>query len=223
MISIDKAQQRTIINVFALTAIAVAVFWIHQAGIVDFTLLEELVGGAGAYGIAVFGLAYIVLSMFGISKIAMTILAGALFSLAEAMFVTVLASTIAAAFGFYLTRHFKRYIERVFMCKDKAERNTLLQNAVGKIETNARERGFSTIAILRLSFVPLMLISYASGLVSSLRARDFLAAVFFTNIYMHFVYIFLGASLTNSLPMFAAALAVIILFVQTPRLIKKYR
>lgn len=222
MIRIDKAQQRTIINVIVLTIIAGAIFWIHKAGIIDFTLLEELVEGAGAYGLVVFGFVYIVLSMFGISKIAMTILAGALFSLTEAMVVTVVASTIAAGLGFYLTRYFKDYIERVFMRIGKAERNTMLQNAVAKIETNARKRGFYTIVILRLSFVPLMLISYASGLVSSLRARDFLAAVFFTNIYMHFVYIFLGTSLTRSLPMFAAALAVIILFVQTPRFIKKY-
>lgn len=203
--------------------IGIAVFWVQYTDRLDLQVIEEWVEPYGSLAIVAFGAIYTALSIIGVSKVAMTVLAGTLFGFLEALIVTVVASTAAAVIGFFLARRFRQFISRRLLQTTRHDKTTMLQSAVDTIESNAAQRGFFTVALLRLSLVPLMFLSYSSGLVQSLRARDFIAAIFLTNIYVNFVYIFLGFSLTESLPMFAAAVALLLLFMYLPQVIERFK
>jgi uncharacterized membrane protein YdjX (TVP38/TMEM64 family) len=215
------ATRTTVITIVLLVAFGAALIWAHQAGVLDLSLIQELVDEAGAWGLLVYGVAYVVLGMLGLSKIAMTVLAGAIFPLAEAWIVTVIAATVAATLGFYLTRHFKAVLSRRIMKSQVDQQKSKLQSIIERIEKNAGERGFYTVAILRLSFVPLMFLSYASGLVTTLRSKEFISAILVTNAYVNFVYIFLGDSLTRNIAMFSVAIAVLLLSMWVPKIIER--
>lgn len=222
MSSFVSRHSTTIATIVTIVLIGLSIFWVRQEGIVDMDAVGEWVKGLGFRGIVLYGLLFIVLGMIGMSKVAMTVLAGALFSFTEAIIVTVLAASLAAMFGFFLTRYFEGTINRRFMKKKRNGDKSKPQAIVDRIEKNAKERGFYTIAILRLSFVPLMFLSYTSGLVKSLRFKDFAWAIFLTNIYMNLVYILVGDSITRSLPIFGAAIVALLIFMQTPKIVKKY-
>jgi uncharacterized membrane protein YdjX (TVP38/TMEM64 family) len=204
-----------------ILVIGLVVFWLQYTDAIDLEALGAWVEGKGARGLVGFGLAYTALSMVGVSKVAMTVLAGTIFTFFEALAVTVLASTAAAILGFYLARYFRSFIVDKVVRPRRGEARARIRSVVDKIEEHAERRGFYIVAILRLSLVPLMFLSYTSGLVRRLAPREFAAAIFVTNIYVNLVYILVGAALTRSLPLFAAAIALLILFMQTPRLVER--
>lgn len=98
------------------------------------------------------------------------------------------------------------------MRKHDSNKSKPLQSIVNVIEKNCKDNGFTAIAILRLSFMPYIILSYAAGLVKTLRFRDFILATFLTNIFGSFVFIILGASLTQSWPLFIVAVVLVLLF-----------
>lgn len=171
--------------------------------------ISSFISSFGVFGPLVFGLLYISISLFGISAAALTILAGVLFSLPVAMSVVVVSATIVATLGFLISRYFSKYLPK----KES--------KLVKKIEEKCERNGFLGIAVLRLLFLPYMPLSYAAGLVKKLKLRDFVLATFLTNIFGSFFFIFLGYSLTKSLPYVIVAIILLIGFFQIPKLIKK--
>lgn len=197
------------------------VYYLHQSGITDVERIQVWVDDFGLLGPVVFGLLYIAISLTGLSTAALTILAGTLFSLPLALLVVVFFATCAAMIAFYLAR----YLRQTFVNENlpAAPDQNALQRFVQRIEDNAKTRGFMVIALMRLSFLPYIPVSYAAGAVKNLKARDFLLATFLTNIFGSFVFIFLGKSLTESWPLVILAIILLIAFLQLPQLIKRYQ
>ncbi len=213
-------KQNIIVLVVALLVVG---FVLQQMGIIDLEAIGEWVQGLGWIGLILYGVLFIVLGLLGLSKIAMTVLAGVLFGPVVAMIVTVIAATIAAVIAYYIAYHFQDTLYRRMKKNDKDKGSiSKWHKLIYKIEQNAETRGFYTIAIVRLSFVPLMMTSYAAGLIRTLKFRDFFWAMLATNVYMHAVYIFVGTSWQQNLPIFLAAIALLLLFIQTPKLINKF-
>lgn len=210
-------------NVIGLIILLLAIgFWLQYTGIIDLEAIGEWVQGLGWLGWLLYGLLFIVFGLAGLSKIAMTVLAGVLFGPLIAMIVTVIAATIAATIAYYIAYHFQHQLYDWVTRRDRSKEGmSTWHKVIYKIEQNAETHGFYTIAIVRLSFVPLMMTSYAAGLIRTMRFRKFFWAIALTNIYMHFVYIFVGTSWQQNLPIFLAAMVVLIGFMQTPKIVAK--
>ena len=185
----------------------------------DIDKVKAFVESFGILAPIAYGLFYIAITLLGISAAAFTILAGVIFGTFKGLIIVVIAATIAATIAFFISRYFK---DKFFSNKNKKTDEGFMKKMIEKIEDNCEKRGFATIAILRLSFLPYMPLSYASGLVKKLKATDFILATFLTNIFGSFVFIFLGASITESIPLFLGAIILLILFLQVPKIIKKF-
>ena len=193
------------------------VYILNYYNLFNIESIRAIVEGTGIFAPLIFMILYVIISLFGVSAAAMTILAGTLFGLVEGLIIVVIAATVSATIAFYVARYFsKRFI------KKKIEDKNLFDKLVDRIDKTAEKKGFMTIAILRLSFMPYIPLSYAAGLVKSLKSIDFVLATFITNIFGSFVFIFLGASIVESLPLFILAIILLILFLQLPKLIKKF-
>lgn len=213
----NKVIRYAIISFFVLILFLI-LYILYQNNLLNVDSIRGLIESKGIFGPIIFILLYIVISLFGISAAAMTILAGTLFGLLQGLIIVVIAATISATIAFYFARFFS---ERIIKNKKKKDEG-LFNKMVKKIEETAEKKGFMTIAILRLSFMPYILLSYAAGFVKTLKARDFILATFLTNIFGSFVFIFLGASIVESLPLFLLAIVLLILFFQVPKIVKKY-
>lgn len=209
--------------ILLVVALLIGGFILQQAGIIDPEAIGEWVQNLGWPGLIVYGVLFVVLGLLGVSKIVMTVVAGVLFGPVVAMIVTVIAATVASVIAYSIAYHFQDALYKRMLKREKDKDGiSKWHKLIYKIEQNAESHGFYAIAIVRLSFVPLMMTSYAAGLIRTLRFRDFFWAILLTNIYMHFVYIFVGTSWQQNLPIFLAAVVLLILFIQTPKLINKF-
>lgn len=185
--------------------------------IVNVNAIEEFINSFGPLGATVFFILYIIITLFGFSAAIFTVLAGTLFGVKWGLILVVGAATLSATIAFFIARKFSKS-----MLDNRKINNKTVHNIVTKIEKTAQDKGFMTIAILRLSFLPYIPLSYAAGLVKNLKSRDFILATFITNIFGSFVFIFLGASIMENLPLFLGAIVLVVAFSQLPKLIKKY-
>lgn len=202
-------MKKKILIVGALIVLTFIALFFNPLEYISTDKISTFISSFGIFGPLVFGLLYIIISLFGISAAALTILAGVLFSLPVAMSVVVISATIVATLGFLISRYFSKYLP------NKGSK------LVKKIEEKCEKNGFLAIAVLRLLFLPYMPLSYAAGLVKKLKLRDFVLATFLTNIFGSFFFIFLGYSLTKSLPYVIVAIILLIGFFQIPKLLKK--
>lgn len=210
-------NKKNIIIFFSLIILISIGYYLKMLMIFDKERLTEIIINLGIWGPIVYILIYITVTIVGVSAAIFTILAGTLFGVKKALFIVVIGATIAASIAFFIARYFR---ENIF--NSNKNKKSKLDKIIKKIENNAESRGFVTIVILRLSFLPYIPLSYASGLVKKLKARDFILATFLTNIFGSFVFIFLGASITQSIPIFLGAIILVLLFMQIPKLIKKF-
>ena len=197
-----------------IAAIALSAYLVNRTGMLSIENIRYVVQETGPWGVLVFMLLYIIVPVTNIPASIFTIAAGVLFDLPVALTGVVIAATIAASIGFFIARHFSAWLV------GKTGRFTWL---IRRIERAADSNGFVGIAVLRLSFLPYMPLSYAAGLVRTLRARDFILATFLTNIFGGFVFIALGASFTRSIPLFLGAIVLVILFMQVPKIMHKVK
>lgn len=202
-------MKKKIIAISVLIVLTIIALFFNPLEYISTDKISSFISSFGVFGPLVFGLLYIIISLFGISAAALTILAGVLFSLPVAMSVVVISATIVATLGFLISRYFSKYLSN----KES--------KLVKKVEEKCEKNGFLAIAILRLLFLPYMPLSYAAGLVKKLKLKDFVLATFLTNIFGSFFFIFLGYSLTKSLPYVIVAILLLIGFFQIPKLLKK--
>jgi len=206
-----KIIKRGILIVIVLVLVGLF-FYLNSLDLLTVEKIQTFINSFGFYGPLLFMLIYIVISLTGFSSAALTATAGLIFDLKTAMTIVVISATISAYIAFLIARYFSKYVNI---------RNKNIQNIINQIETKSEKNGFLGIAILRLMFLPYIYLSYAAGLVKKLAARDFVLATFFTNIFGSFFFIYLGFSLTKSIPFFIGAVILLILFLQTPKIIKK--
>ncbi len=209
----NKLSKKNILITITILILIGGLFYLNTLDILNVNKIQNFIDGFGIYGPIIFMLLYIIISIFGVSAAALTIIAGLIFDIKTAMITVVIGATIAAYIAFLISRHFSKYINI---------KNKNIKKIVEKIEKKSEKNGFFAIAILRLMFLPYIPLSYAAGLVKKLKAKDFVLATFVTNIFGSFFFIFLGFSITKSLPYFISAIILLILFLQTPKLIKKY-
>lgn len=196
--------------------IIISVFLFIQEEGVDINKIRDFVNSFGVWAPIVYILLYILFSLTTGTAAFMSVLAGAIFGIWKGWIIDMIAGLISSILAFNITRYFhgKFLKNRV----EKKENKSQLQNLVHFINKRAEKKGFITMVYLRFSFVPYILLSYAAGLVKKLRLRDFIAATVLTNIFGSFVFVFLGASFLESIPLFIIALLLFILFVNIPRI-----
>ncbi|MEX0668807.1 MAG: VTT domain-containing protein [Candidatus Saccharimonadales bacterium] len=210
--NISKHRLKITLTVSALVVLGLL---IRLYDFIDLGAIVTFVEDLGFMGIFVYGLIYFILSLVGISTAVLTVFAGTLFGVVLGMGVAITAATASATVAFYVARYAKKRLRTRF-----GGRNTN-QGIVHRIESTADTSGFSTIALMRLSFLPYIPVSYGAGLVDSLRFHHFFWATFLKNIFGAFVFVFLGASFREGLPFFLAAVALVIVYMLLSKRIKR--
>jgi uncharacterized membrane protein YdjX (TVP38/TMEM64 family) len=196
----------------------ILIFIFKKFDLFDINNLKNLVNSFGFWAPIIFILIYVFITIFGFSAAALTILAGLIFGVWKGLIVVVIGATLSGTIAFYIAR-----ILRNNFFSNKKLNSNLIQKLSDRIEKTCKKNGFLTIAILRLSFMPYIPLSYAAGLVQNLKAKDFILATLLTNIFGSFVFIYLGNSITQSIPIFILAMILLLLFIQIPKLLDKIK
>jgi len=153
----------------------------------------EWIRDAGALGVVVYGLAYVLLTVLLIPGSVVTLLAGYAYGVVKGTMIVSPASVAAATAAFVLGRTVAR--RWVAARVEKNPRFAAIDRAVGR-------SGFKIVALLRLSPVfPFTLLNYALGL-TRVRLRDYVLASFLGMLPGTVMYVYLGSLVTS-----AAALA----------------
>lgn len=116
------------------------------------------VASLGVLGGVLYALVYVAAALLFVPGIVLTIGAGVLFGLGWGMVIVSLASTTAAALAFLIARH---------VARRRVERLVMRDARFGAIDSAIAEKGWTIVALLRLSpLVPFSLSNYLYGLTS---------------------------------------------------------
>ncbi len=172
--------------------------------------IQSFIGQFGPWAPMVFIVAYILLTIAFFPTSVMSVLGGVLFGAIFGTIYVVIAATIAATIAFSIAHFFGR---------DTVEK--LAKGKVKEIEDKIEHHGFTSIALMRLMFLPYMPLSYVAGL-TKIRWRDFTLATFLTNIPGGFVFVYLGGSLDNPKNIALAIILILLVFL-IPQVIKRLK
>ncbi|MBI2923874.1 MAG: VTT domain-containing protein [Planctomycetes bacterium] len=147
------------------------------------SVLSTRVESLGVWGPVVFAAAYVVAAVFFVPGSALTLSAGAVFSLFTGTLLVSLASTAAAAVSFLIGRYVARDAVRQWAVKNP--RFAAIDRAIG-------QGGWKIIALLRLSpAVPFSLGNYLFGL-TSIRFWPYVLTSWLAMLPGTFMYVYLG-------------------------------
>lgn len=151
--------------------------------------LVEWIRSAGALGVLVFALAYVLATLLLLPGSLLTASAGFTFGPALGTLVVSPVSALAATLAFLLGRSVARgWVTRRIA---RYPRFAVVDRAIG-------ESGFKMVLLLRLSpLFPFSLLNYALGL-TSVRARDYVAASLLGMLPVTFLYVYLGSVVTSA-------------------------
>jgi len=163
--------------------------------------IEEIFGGDGLTGPAIFALAYAVLTLAFVPGAPLTLAAGALYGVGGG-FAVVMAGASAGAIG-------------AFLVARRAARGTVERASderLAAIERRLEGRGFYAMLVLRLiPVVPFSALNYAAG-ASPIGTRDYVLATVIGIMPGAFAYTAVGAGIDDPLsPLFIGAVALTIL------------
>ena len=163
--------------------------------------LRDRVDGAGTWGLLVFVLVYIAVSLTPFPASALTIASGLLFGLIEGATVVMVGATIGAWLGFRLAR---------WLGRDGVAR--LGWERIASIDAILQRRGLIAMVIIRLIPFPFAVVNYAAGL-SAIRGRDYLVGTVVGILPSAIGYTAVGAYGTSppSWPFVSALAAVIVI------------
>ena len=146
---------------------------------------ETWVKGMGAAGMLLYAAVYVGAVLLFVPGIVLTLGAGFLFGLAWGIAVVSVASTIAAAFAFLISRYVAR--DAVRKLAEKNPRFEAIDRAIGK-------EGWKVVALLRLSpLVPFSLSNYLYGL-TSVRFVPYLVTSWVAMMPATVFYVYLGVA-----------------------------
>jgi uncharacterized membrane protein YdjX (TVP38/TMEM64 family) len=147
--------------------------------------LQHRVAGMGVAGALLYAAVYVLASLLFVPGSILTLGAGYLFGLAGGMAVVWLATTTAAALGFWIAR---------YAARDRVERLARRSRRFGAIDEAIGENDWKVVGLLRLSpLVPFSLSNYFYGL-SAVRFGPYLAATAIASLPGLFFYDYLGAT-----------------------------
>ena len=152
-------------------------------------LLVEWIRDAGAVGVLVYALAYILATLFLLPGSILTAGAGFAYGPVGGTLLVSPVSVLAATLAFVLGRTLARnWVSRRM---EQHPRFAAINEAIG-------ESGFKIIFLLRLSPIfPFNLLNYALGL-ARVRLRDYVVASFLGMLPGTFLYVYLGSLVTNA-------------------------
>lgn len=180
---------------------------------------ESLKNFIGQFGIAaplVFIGLYYVLTLAFISAAAFTVLSGLLFGKVWGTLYVIVAATAAAQTAFYLARSLGS--KKLEGLKQKKGIGKTLQ----LVEKKCAQNGFRNLVIMRCLFLPYMPLSYAAGMIKTIKPLHFLAATLLTNLVFSPAFVFLGDSLLKGPQALVLPIAMITLVLLVPKIVKKF-
>jgi len=143
---------------------------------------------AGAAGILIFALAYVVSAVAFLPGAALTLIAGFLYGPVLGIVIVSPVSVLAATCAFVLGRT---------VARDWIGRRVATQPRFAAVDEAVGRQGFKIVALLRLSpLFPFNLLNYALGL-TRVRLRDFVLASWLGMLPGTVLYVYLGSLLTS--------------------------
>lgn len=151
--------------------------------------LLAFIGGLGAWGPALFILAYVAACVLLVPGTLLTLGAGALFGVVRGTIYVSLASTAGATAAFLIGR---------YLARDWVARRVERHPKFAAVSAAVRREGWKIVALTRLSPVfPFNLLNYAFG-ITQVRLRDYVLASWLAMLPGTATYVYLG-SLAGSL------------------------
>ncbi len=152
-------------------------------------LLVEWIQGAGALGVVVYALAYVLATLFLLPGSILTAGAGFAYGPVWGTLLVSPVSVLAATLAFVLGRTLARnWVSRRL---EQQPRFAAITEAIG-------QSGFKVVFLLRLSpLFPFNLLNYALGL-TPMRLRDYVIASLLGMLPGTFLYVYLGSLVTNA-------------------------
>jgi uncharacterized membrane protein YdjX (TVP38/TMEM64 family) len=147
------------------------------------TSLTGRVQELGAWGVVLFGVAYVLAAVLLLPASAFTIAAGALFGLVKGTIIVSISATIGAALGFLLGR---------YAARERVARRAARSRTFAAIDRAIAIGGWKVVALLRLSpAMPFSIGNYLFGL-TAVRFWPYVAATAVATLPGIFMYIYLG-------------------------------
>jgi uncharacterized membrane protein YdjX (TVP38/TMEM64 family) len=179
--------------------------------------LKIFIDQFGVWAPLVFMALYYGLVLAFISAAAFSVLAGLLFGKLWGSIYVIIAATLAAQTAFLITRQLGP--DKLKTLKAKKG----IGNLIEKVEVQTKEHGFKSIFLMRCLFAPYIPLSYASGVINTLKARDFFGATLLTNIIFTPAFVFLGDSLFAGPKALILPVVLVTLVLAVPKIIKKLK
>ncbi len=189
----------------------------HLKAFIDPDLLKTKIESFGVWAPLVFMAIYFSLALLFISAAAFTVLSGLLFGKLWGSIYVIIAATLAAQVGFYISRSLGG--DQVHKLKDKKGIGSLIST----LEEKSKSNGFRNLIVLRCLFLPYMPLSYAAGLIKTIKPRDFFFATLLTNMIFSPAFVFLGDSLLEGPKALILPVIMIILVFMVPKIVKKFQ
>ncbi|NCP67755.1 TVP38/TMEM64 family protein [Candidatus Peregrinibacteria bacterium] len=181
------------------------------------TNLKPFIDQFGILAPLVFMALYYGLILAFVSAAAFTIISGVLFGKIWGSIYVIIAATLAAQTAFLITKQLSD--EKLNGLKSKKGIGKLIRI----VEEKTQKNGFKSIFLLRCLFAPYIPLSYAAGMIKTLKARDFFFATLLTNMIFTPAFVFLGDSLLKGPKALILPLLMVILVLGIPQIIKYFK
>jgi len=181
------------------------------------TNLKPFIDQFGILAPLVFMALYYGLILAFVSAAAFTIISGVLFGKIWGSIYVIIAATLAAQTAFLITKQLSD--EKLNGLKSKKGIGKLIRI----VEEKTQKNGFKSIFLLRCLFAPYIPLSYAAGMIKTLKARDFFFATLLTNMIFTPAFVFLGDSLLKGPNALILPLLMVILVLGIPQIIKYFK
>lgn len=188
--------------------LAIIIYELKVIGFINLENIQIFIQNFGILAPIAYILLYIFLILIGFSSGVLTVIAGILFNPYLAFLTVMIASIIGASIAFLIGRKYSNKFH-----KTKFAKNKKIKEIFEKLNKNANKHGFISIMTLRIAFVPYIWLSYLSGIIKDMKFRPFILATLLTNLFGAFLYIFLGFSITQNLPIFFGAIILLIIII----------
>ena len=181
------------------------------------TNLKPFIDQFGILAPLVFMALYYGLILAFVSAAAFTIISVVLFGKIWGSIYVIIAATLAAQTAFLITKQLSD--EKLNGLKSKKGIGKLIRI----VEEKTQKNGFKSIFLLRCLFAPYIPLSYAAGMIKTLKARDFFFATLLTNMIFTPAFVFLGDSLLKGPKALILPLLMVILVLGIPQIIKYFK
>ncbi len=209
---------------FIISLLTAASVYLYTSGLIitlkdfiDPDNLKTFINQFGIFAPLVFMALYYGLVLAFISAAAFTVISGLLFGKLWGSVYVIIAATLAAQTAFFITHQLDPH-------KLDALRN---KKGIGKlikvIEDKSADSGFKSIFVMRCLFAPYIPLSYAAGMIQTLKARDFFFATLLTNMIFTPAFVFLGDSLLKGPKALILPVIMVVLVLAVPKIINKIK